>query len=257
MIIPEIYADNAKLATNNTNYYVSFYNYSVTSSEPMLDGLWKIGYQIIVRANNVIHSQPLQKPASPITKQMLGEALAIRALVYFDLVRIFAQTYTIKSGVDGADGNGGQLGIPIITQVTSQDSIISPSRSTVKAVYDQVINDLLKADSLMSITPSTPCTFSNLSAEALLARVYLTKEDWNNASIYSQNVLDSKYFSLVSSSNYVAVLVTRLHFRIYFVCRNASERLQWNQRFGLYAFTVRLWRYCCFKRFRYIVYIIR
>jgi len=203
MIIPEIYSDNAKLATNNTNYYVSFYNYSVTSSEPMLDGLWKIGYQIIARANNIIHSQPLQKPSSVYTKQILGEALAIRALVYFDLVRTFAQTYTLKSGVDGADGNGGHTGIPIITQETSQDSIISPPRNTVKSVYCQIISDLLHAEKLMNITPLVPCTFSKLSAEALLARVYLTKEDWDSAAMYSRKLIDSKSYSLVSNSNYV------------------------------------------------------
>lgn len=205
-LMTEVYTDNAKLSSTNLSNFSSFYSYSLTSSTTELDGFWKIAYKIIARANNVIDATTkLQNVAYSKKKQILGEAYAIRALVYFDLVRVFAQTYAIKNGVDSANGAGGHLGIPIVTIPNTKDSLISPKRQTVDSVYKLIKSDFLKADTmLMSISVSKNVhVFSKEAVDALLSRVFLVMEDWYNAYSISSSIILSKEFSLVKNSDYI------------------------------------------------------
>jgi len=206
-LFTEVYSDNAKLSSTNINYFTSFYSYSVNSDNSELDGFWKQGYKIIARTNNIIDAASrLSNVSYSAKRQVVGEAYAIRALVYFDLVRVFAQTYAIKSGVDSADGSGGHAGIPIVLSPTSKDSIIYPARSSVKKVYAQILEDFSKADTMLIETPTEPYTLSKYSVEALLTRVYLTMGNWykvyeTSMKIFNSNNIDKKY-SLIENAEY-------------------------------------------------------
>lgn len=200
LIIGEILSGNAKLSADNKNYFSAFYNCSFTSYEPEVEGLWKVCYQIVSRANNVIHYASLQKSSAELN-QIKGEALALRALVYFDLVRTFAQPYTIKYGVDSADGKGGHIGVPLVVSKVSADSLVLPKRENVRRVYNQIIKDLNEADSLLS-SPITPYRFNNMSVKSLLSLVYLSKRDYYKSREYAMKVLESKQYSLLPNGEY-------------------------------------------------------
>jgi len=206
-LFTEVCSDNAKLASVNHNNFISFYNYSLTSYSAELDGFWKIGYKIISRANAVIDATyKLKSVPYSQKRQIIGEALAIRALVYFDLVRTFAQTNNIKIGVDSANGNGGQVGLPIITSATTKDSLISPARSSVTAVYTQIITDLVKADTMLITKQSTPYYFSSLAVKALLARVFITRgtdSDLKQANIYASYLISVNAYDLIPNEDYL------------------------------------------------------
>jgi len=206
-LMTEVSSDNAKLAYANHNNFISFYNFALTSSSTELDGFWKIGYKIISRANTIIDAtNKLNTVPYTEKRQILGEALALRALVYFDLVRIFAQTNSIGAGVDSANFDGGHVGIPIITLPTTKDSLISPVRSSVKAVYNQIISDLLKADTMLIPKQSVPYYFSSYSVKALLAKVFLTKgsnSDLANANNYSSYLINLNEYDLVPNVDYI------------------------------------------------------
>lgn len=202
--LTEAFSDNAKLSTTNNTNFLSFYNHSVTKYESELQGLWEIGYKIIARTNNVINAiNSISTGIDAEKKQILGEALALRSLVYFDLVRIFAQTYSVSTAVDNANGVGAHNGIPIVTEKTSNDSIQFPHRNSVNQVYTLIISNLLSADTLLSNTSATPYTFSSLAVKALLARVYLSIDDWINAKVYSNLVMASARYSLVPNQEYI------------------------------------------------------
>ncbi len=154
---------------------------------------WAEIYEEINIVNSIINSD-FEAPEAIATdfNQILGEAYAIRALAYFDLVRIFSQHYTYTA-------DASHPGVPIVLEFDLQSR---PARSTVAEVYAQVISDFEQAISLMSITPSTSGTFSEAAAQALLSRVYLYMEDYDMAESYATQVISSGDYSLVPAESY-------------------------------------------------------
>jgi hypothetical protein len=126
---------------------------------------------------------------SPETDQLLGENYYLRALVYFQMGNVFGRPY-----------NQGPSNLSVPLKLTS-DTEDRPNRNTVQEVYDQVIADLLKAQSLMSINKGAPYA-SKEAAQALLARVYLYMEDNINAELYADMVINSGEYSLLPNSRF-------------------------------------------------------
>lgn len=96
-------------------------------------------YEVISRANNVL--QNLVKfesgPNANQVMQIKAQALAIRALAHFDLMRYFAPDF---------DRNSNSLGVPYITVFDPQSPFGNlPPRSTVKENYDNIFADLAEA----------------------------------------------------------------------------------------------------------------
>ncbi len=114
-----------------------------------------------------------------------GEAKFIRGLVYFELVRLYARTY-----VDGDPNNN--PGVPIVTENDDPNELVS--RSSVQEVYDLVLADLNEASLLL---PDVNNFFATrYAAFAILSRVYLMQNDYANATLHADNVIQSGEFSL-------------------------------------------------------------
>jgi hypothetical protein len=130
-------------------------------------------------------------------KQIKGEALALRALIHFDLVRIFAQTYV---------GNGSALGVPYVEMV--HPSSYQPARDDVNTVYTKILTDLDAAISLLAGGPAgrVPFHFTQVAVRALKARVVLTMGNYPEAKILAEGVINNTTprFSLISNENYAA-----------------------------------------------------
>ena len=204
ILIQDIFTDNAKLSAKNTGQFSSFYSLQITTNNSELEEIWKIGYQIIHNCNSIIYCLSTQKFDEYKTNILLGESYAIRALVYFDLIRLFAQTYTIpaSSGIANANSKGGHIGIPLVTEIN--DSIINPKRATVHEVYTQIISDFTNADSLLSTQETSPYRLHSLSVNALLSKVYLTMHEYIVALQYAETVLYSGQYQLVTNQDYTA-----------------------------------------------------
>lgn len=159
------------LAKANSNRYLSTFQKNYASNDADMTSLWTAIYTTIANANNIINAVDGVQASQAEKDQAKGEALFIRSLGYFDLVRVFAKPY--------AQGNGSQLGVPL---VLVSDVNNFPSRNTVTAVYDRVINDLKAAKTLMAgSTSAQKLTANQFAAAALLSRVYLYKGDNLNA----------------------------------------------------------------------------
>lgn len=183
-VLGDIMADNTYQSTLNTNRYTSFnlYNYLVTDGD--VSGLWNASYTVILRANNIINS-PIADNAN--IQQIKGEAYAIRALAYFNLVRYFASPYTVDPS---------KLGVPVITTYQAD---LKPERAKIADVYGLINKDLDKAYTLMTkFTNSSQ--FSKYSAKALQAKVYLTMGDNTNAKTAALDVITNSGFTAISSA---------------------------------------------------------
>jgi hypothetical protein len=189
-VMGDIMADNAYQSALNTNRYTFFNDYSTTKGATAADGnvsgMWTSGYSVVLRANNIINS-PIGSTAN--VDEYKGEAYAIRALVYFELVRHFAKPYT-------DDPNA--LGVPI---VTTYNPDLKPARATVAEVYTQILDDLTKAFTLMTTAKFTNSSqFSKYAARALQAKVYLYKNDKANAKTAALDVITNSGFTPLTAA---------------------------------------------------------
>jgi len=154
---------------------------------------WMDSYAGINGVNNVLSALDVVNAAD--RDRVEGEALFLRALFHFDLVRFYGLQY--EPGTTNS-----QLGVPIIATPTrgiNESSFVS--RNTVEEVYNQVIADLTRASDLL---PTSNGVFATKgAADALLARVYLQKGDYQNARDRANTVISSGLYLL--RPNYAAV----------------------------------------------------
>jgi len=156
---------------------------------------WFIGYKIILNANNIIEAVTLNEGTTAKARHLLGEAYYYRAMVHFDLARLFSTPPS--HGLD-------KPGIIIRTGTSEEDN---KARATVGETYDQIIADLRMAAGLMTTRESNMSEAikygSRWSALALLSRAFLYMEEWDSAAYYSSKVIDEGPFTLESRDNYV------------------------------------------------------
>lgn len=143
---------------------------------------WSAAYNTINRCNNVLSSLDKVTSSDANRGKVEGEALFLRSSMYYELVRLYAKALT-----DGDPGTN--PGVPLILTATTNPLKESdyPSRASVSAVYNQVVNDLVKAESLLPTSNSRYAT--KWAAAAQLARVYLTLGKYPEARDAANRVL--------------------------------------------------------------------
>ncbi len=185
--ISEYAGDNVSLSGGTTDHLFFLYNYQSIASNSRVARFWDNSYKIVVGANKVLES--IEEGESEELDQLLGENYYLRALVYFQMGNVFGKPY---------NQGGANLSVPL--KLTSNVDDI-PDRHTVQEVYDQVISDLLKAESLMTVNKSASFATKE-AAQALLSRVYLYMEDNDNADLYADKVIASGRYSLLSADQF-------------------------------------------------------
>ena len=137
--------------------------------------VWNQFYMQIRTANSIIGKMD-RETTDPVGQNYLGQALAIRAYDYFNLVQLFQFTYA---------GNQDKPAVPIVTDETSEEELTNNPRATVGQVYELIIADLNDAINYLSAegVPSRPDVSAvNLAvAYGLRARVNLVMQNWSDA----------------------------------------------------------------------------
>jgi hypothetical protein len=116
--------------------YVSAY------STALVDPIWTQGYKVIANSNNLIAYIEKQDssffPSGGTEKNMiLGEMIGVRALVHFDLLRLFAPS---------TKANDGKIYIPYMKTFPDKQAV----HQTVNALLDLIIADLEQAKFLLA-----------------------------------------------------------------------------------------------------------
>ena len=145
-------------------------NKAIPVDNSYVSSTWLAGYKAINDLNNVLSA--LSVVAAKDTARVTGEAKFLRAVAYFELVRLYGKAWN--------DGDpAANAGIPIILTPTRGISTESQvKRNTVAEVYQQILNDLLDAEAKLPISNGVFAT--RAAASAILARVYLQKGDFTN-----------------------------------------------------------------------------
>ena len=188
-LIGDLLADNVAVVIDNSNRYTDVFNYSYLNSNSWANDTWSAAYSTILALNNIINADI---PVTETSSQLKGEALTLRALVYFYTVRLYAKPFTVNPVAPG---------IPL---VTTYDPTGKPARSTVAEVYAQIDKDLTDAFTMMTNTSKNSSYVTKYVARALQAKVALTKGDWQAAKTAAQDVVDNGGYSLAPASQYLA-----------------------------------------------------
>lgn len=212
----EMRAGNAMIPINPNftsgrllNPFKMSYNANSTSS------LWGTAYYVISAVNNVLEVLEDEEKAktyvsTSVTQQDLdnvrAEALFIRALSHFDLLRTYSHAFSKRAG--------DPLGVPIILR-TDKTASERPARNSIEEVYAQIEQDLTDAEKLMDDKYNQGK--SNFGAvdqkavatkevvQALLSRVYLYQEKWQLAADYATKVINSGKYTLWTAEEYPTV----------------------------------------------------
>lgn len=161
--------------------------------------IWDSMFYTLLQANNIISS--IKEGSATYTTEeeketlddICGQALAVRALVHFDLARVYGYPY-LKD-------NGASLGAPIVTRVLdAQDKLV---RSSVAETYERAIADLKEALGLLNDENKT-LGISVYAAKALLSRIYLYCGEWDNAFKLAEEVISSQKFTLYDNANWAS-----------------------------------------------------
>ena len=197
----ELRGGNAKNPTNTqftSGRYTTEYNWNFTSAAT--SPVWNTAYYVISAANNVINKLE-GKAVGAVTiddlNNLKAECLFLRALAHFDLVRTYAQPFTYQPN---------SLGVPVVLE----SKIALPARNTVAEVYDQVVKDLLEAETIMA-DDYTRTDVSDVTAiaskqaiQALLSRVYLYMGNWQKSADYATKVINSGKYNMFTADNYAS-----------------------------------------------------
>jgi hypothetical protein len=157
-----------------------------------MNPVWLTGYRIIRACSFIVEDIGKYRDEDPVkADNMKGQALAIRALIHLKLVNIFAQPYKYTT-------DASHQGIPLIT---TSDITKPYSKQTVAEVYNGMIADLLSSIDLMPSSTADTRAINRATSKALLARIYLLKEDFDQAKKMAKEII-AQYPLLSIASGY-------------------------------------------------------
>jgi starch-binding outer membrane protein, SusD/RagB family len=185
--LPDMLSDNMNETGESLGNERVFSRWAYAEDEAQIENTWIAGYKIISNANIITRGiDAFAATSQGAVNRIKAQALAIRALSHFDLMRYF---------VDDYDRNSTSPGIPYIN---AYDYEQKPARGTVKNDYDHIEQDLKTALALMDdmdapINPGGNRAYIDADAvHAILARVYLYANELDSAVKYSTLAIDAR-----------------------------------------------------------------
>ncbi|WP_129715930.1 RagB/SusD family nutrient uptake outer membrane protein [Pedobacter sp. SYP-B3415] len=179
MVNGDVTADNAYAGGDNpANIQIDLF--TATSTNGNIGRDWGALYSDIKNANEVLENVPnIQDPVldqGSRRNQILGEASAIRAYMYFHLVRLWGP-------------------VPLILKTPASLEEMQKAKSPVSEVYDQIIKDLEYALVHVRTTAPHKGIVTKGVVNALLAKVHASKPtpDWTRVNQYADAVITGGY----------------------------------------------------------------
>lgn len=217
---PEALADNG-FATNKSGRLLP--EASNNQGAHFTGTIWTSGYAGINQINLILEALPTLDLTPAVTQaekdRWEGQLYFLRGLLLFDIARVYAY---IPGAVVTAQDRGG---VPIITRaISSVDSALSfrPTRNPIDDVYNQIVADLVLANSKLLSTASVSLG-NKAAAQGLLARVNLYRKNYAEAKRWSDSTITLAGSKLVAAASYVNQWRVDTHGETLFQVRFASN----------------------------------
>lgn len=176
-------ADDVRFSTADATLD-EFKNNALSITNSSNNNVWFYAYQQIKNVNYAINGLAKSTTLTPSVKdQLLGEAKAQRAFIYFYLVNLY-----------------GDVPAPL-----SDDAVAAAAlpRTPAADVWKQIIADLNEAQNLLpaAYQGTFRARINKWGAATLLARTYLYTKDYANAESWATQVINSGTYSLQTPAN--------------------------------------------------------
>jgi hypothetical protein len=178
------------------DYYYSF-NHSATSNSG--SGFWEQIYNCILQVNNLIlniEKLESEDKGTAALSDYKAQAMTARALMYFDLVRLYGKPYNMDKA---------SYGVPLVLEPL--DAAAQPTRASVEAVYVQILKDLSDAAPLLSKNKVNGY-INYYTNKAIEARVHLFMDNFSASLAAAEEVINSDEYSLYSNTEWVGSWAT-------------------------------------------------
>ena len=177
MIILDHMGEDLVLGTTAASWHVGETRWTAHRSDvnTMAQFPYELYYRIIGNANIGIAN--IDKAVGPAADRnsLKGEALALRAFGYFNLVQLYGKRYEARAKPNT------QLGVPLVLEPTTEGK----ARNTVEEVYAQINKDLADAALLLTSARLNKSHINLNVVRGLQARVALVQQDWANAAKFA------------------------------------------------------------------------
>ncbi len=135
---------NSSYRNNLTYPEIQGYDFSNNNVLKVFEEIWTQAYSTIIQSNNFIRNLDKATQKGVITNQkaslLKGEAIAIRALLHFDLLRLYGPVFITNST---------QKAIPYYSKADAKPQPILPANQ----ILDSILNDLSVAATLLANDP--------------------------------------------------------------------------------------------------------
>ena len=161
--------------------YEDFIDKDVLDINNRVEANWRRAYETINTVNAILEN--LANISNTGDRSRIeGEALAIRGILYFELVRFWAPQYNAANASTTP-------GVPLLlSSIGDVNEITTPSKASVGAVYAQAIQDLTNASTLLQGV-NTNGRISYYACQAYLARIALQQNDFAAAEGHLNTVI--------------------------------------------------------------------
>jgi len=156
-------------------YYEDLFIWNDVNSSPLASVFpYASLYNTIFYTNHVINSEATIEGNQSDKEHLIGEAYALRAMQYFELINLYAKPY--HKATANTDS-----GVPITLKYDAEKEFLV---QTVEEVYALILTDLTRAESLIKIEKQEVgynYRFSMIAVKAFKSRVYLYQQEWQKA----------------------------------------------------------------------------
>lgn len=194
MIILDVMGEDLVFSNSSNNWHFGEQQWISHRSDvgTMARFPYQLYYRLIGNANIAVANIDNAAGTQAEKNQIKGEALALRAFSYYNLVQLYGKRY------DAAAKPNAQLGVPLVLTPTTEGL----PRATVEDIYTQINKDLTEAAGLLTATRSGGFK-SHINIDVVRgfqARVALTQQNWADAAKWAAEA--RKSYTLMSVAQY-------------------------------------------------------
>jgi tetratricopeptide (TPR) repeat protein len=204
-LLPDIQSDLVYAVNGYSNTYGDIWRWNINPTNADIEAVYGSLYKVIGDCNfffeqvakwenNIVDDDAYEK-----LEAYKGEVYFARALAYSELIKCFCKAYDPDTAKD-------ELGVVLVSSYSNPGEM---KRVSLYDSYQFVLNDLAKAYDYMEPEEGTTLVasdyydspyFNEFTVQALMARIYLYMQDWDNAIKYSSKLIDSDLYLLSSAT---------------------------------------------------------
>lgn len=185
-VAADMMSDNMLETTESLVNYKAVTDWTYAADQIRVAEVWRFNYLMINDCNLILENIGTYEASAPKkANRIKGQALAIRGLMHFNLLRFYAPNFDRTSATPG-----------IALKMSS--AIELPTRATVQQSYDQIIKDLEAALPLLNDVDAAINTATRRSridaatVNAILARVSLYSKEYDRAITFATAAITAR-----------------------------------------------------------------